>query len=502
MKQFLKKSSHKGKEMRFFRKRNLKVMDRALIGLSAIVGAGVYGTVTDLARDYNISRPFVYELKNKILSSVSETETSDDKQDTINFVNRIIMVMKLCCRSSVGGISEALKLLNLPNNSIGYISEYLNDKASFCAADLPVSLKPITVLADEIFICNMPVLVILDANSHLILCIELGKDRTGKTWHDCFQLLIRKGYVIKKVAKDLGTGLLKGANESGLISQADLFHLQKPFDALLGTLTSQTEKAIKAEEEALKVLNNRKSEAAELKAMEKYFNIMDKTAAVIDAFDNYDFLHKELHIAFNTFEHNGTFRNRDKVNGDAMAVIELMEEFFGNYDTTRKAISFLRNNIDGYFPFTDEVENILNYYCVHLPDFIIRNVCLAYQKNLKAIAVKDYSPGKKIKKEAEEHSIVALTATRNENEKKHAEELGKALSECIRSSSALEAKNSVIRRYADSSTNMITQKQLNLIAFYMNRKIAIRGKYKGASPIGRFSGSEEELSFLEQLMQK
>ena len=185
-----------------------------------------------------------------------------------------------------------------------------------------------------------------------------------------------------------------------------------------------------------------------------------------------------------------------------MVAIDLMEEFFGNYDTTRKAISFLRNNIDGYFPFTDEVESKLNFYRIYLPDFIIKNVCLAYQKNLKGIAVKDYSLGKKLKKEAEEHLTVALTATRNENEKQYAEELSKALNECIRSSSALEAKNSVIRRYADSSTNNITQKQLNLIAFYMNRKIAIRGKYKGASPIGRFSGVEEELSFLEQLMQK
>jgi len=487
--------------MRFFRRKDLKAIDRAVIGLSAIVGSGIYGTITDLASNYNISRPFVYELKSKILSSFSKPETSDAKQETINFANRMILVMKLCCRSSVGGISEALKLLNLPNNSIGYVSEFLNDKASFCIDDLPILLKPLTVLADEIFICNIPVLVILDASSHLILSIELGKDRTGTTWHNCFQSLRSKGYVIKKVAKDLGTGLLKGANESELISQADLFHLQKPFDTLLGSLTSQAERAIEAEEAALNVLNNRKSEAAEWKAMEKYFDIMDTTTTIIDAYDNYNFLHRELHIAFNTFENNGTFRNRDKVNGDAMAAVDLMEEFF-DYDITKKAISFLRNNIDGYFPFTDEVESILKFYRIYLPDFIIKNVCLAYQKNLKAIAIKDYSLGQKIKKEAEEHLTVALTATRNENEKKHAEDLVKALSECIRSSSALEAKNSVIRRYADSATNKITQKQLNLIAFYMNRKVAIRGKYKGASPIGRFTGIEEELSFLEQLMQK
>ena len=487
--------------MCFFRRKDLNAVDRAVIGLSAIAGAGIYGTIVDIANCYNVSRPFVYELKYKILATFDtiKTDKAIEKQENINLANKIILVMRLCCKSSIGGISEALKFLNLPNSSIGYISEFLNRKSGFLIDDLPVLLKPITVLADEIFVNGMPVLVILDAVSHLILCIELAEDRTGDTWNDCFSSLTNKGYVIKKVTKDLGTGLLKGANEAGLISQADLFHLQKPFDTLLGTLTSQAERAIEAEMKALNVLNNRKSETAELKAMEKYFTIMDKTATIIDA---YDFLHQELHIAFNTFEHDGTFRNRDKINGDAMAAIDLMEEFFGNYDTTRKAISFLRNNIDGYFPFTDEVENTLNVYRIYLPDFIIKNVCLAYQKNLKGIAVKDYSLGVKIKKEAEEHLTVALTATRNENEKRSAEELSKALNECIRSSSALEAKNSVIRRYADSSTNNITQKQLNLIAFYMNRKIAIRGKYKGASPISRFTGIEEELSFLDQLMQK
>lgn len=488
--------------MHFFRRKNLNAIDRAAIGLSAIVGAGVYGTITNIASNYDISRPFVYDLKSKVLSSFSETEKSDDKQTTIDFVNKIILVMKLCCKSSVGGISEALKLLNLPNNSIGYVSEFLNDKASFCVDDLPVSPVPVTVLADEIFICNMPVLVILDANSHLILCIELSKDRTGETWHNCFQSLINKGYAIKKVAKDLGTGLLKGTNASGLISQSDIFHLQKPFDALLGSLTARAEKAIVAEEAALHVLNNRKSEAAELKAMEKYFDIMDKTSAAIDAYDNYDFLHRELHVAFNTFECNGTFRDKDKVKGDAMAAMDLMEEFFGNYDTTRKAIAFLRNNIDGYFPFTDEVRGILKFYRDYLPEFIIKEVALAYQKNLKAIAIKDYSSGMQIKKEAEEHFAVALTAARNKDEKKQAEELAMALNKCIRSSSALEAKNSVIRKYADSATNKITQNQLNLIAFYMNRKVAIRGKHKGTSPIGRFTGSEEELSVLEQLIKK
>lgn len=490
--------------MSFFRRKDLCVIDRAVIGLSAIVGAGTYGTIVDIAASYNVSRPFVYELKNKIIVSLNTTanKEAEEKQMMINLTNQIILAVRLCCRSSVGGISEALKLLKLPNNSIGYVSQFLNNKASYLINDLPVLLKPITVLADEIFICGMPVLVIIDAVSHLILSIELAEDRTGDTWNDCFQSLSSKGYIIQKVTKDLGTGLLKGTNLSGLISQADLFHLQKPFDVLLGTLTSQADRAIESEEKALKILNNRKSDSAILKAMGKYFNIMDETASKIDAYDNYDFLHYELHLAFDTFNSDGTFRDRDKIYGDATAAIDLLEEFFGNYTVMKKSIAFLRNNIEGYFPFVYEVENILKFYSTRLPDFIIKNVCLAYQGNLKSIAVKNYQTGKKTANVAKEHMTIVLTATRNESEKYDAEKLATALSECSRSSSALEAKNSVIRKYADASTNQITQEHLNLIAFYMNRKVAIRGKYKGRSPLERFTGIKEKCSFLELLLRQ
>lgn len=121
---------------------------------------------------------------------------------------------------------------------------------------------------------------------------------------------------------------------------------------------------------------------------------------------------------------------------------------------------------------------------------------------MKSIAVKNYQTGKKTAHVAKEHMTIVLTATRNESEKYDAENLATALSECSRSSSALEAKNSVIRKYADASTNQITQEHLNLIAFYMNRKVAIRGKYKGRSPLERFTGIKEKCSFLELLLRQ
>ena len=260
-----------------------------------------------------------------------------------------------------------MKILELPHSSIGYISGFLNSKASFAVDDLPAPDRPVTVLADEIFACGHPILVILEAESHLILAIELADDRTGATWNSCFTALINKGYQIKKVAKDLGSGLAKGIDGLDIIAQADLFHLLMKFDPYLGSLEKQAIGAIEEENRVLDVLNNRKTENAELKAMERYFDIADNTAKKIDSYDNYEFLHRELHIAFNSFGNDGTFRDLDFFGGSPSAQINL--KYFFNFPNCKNEIFSFQ--ITGYRIFTSSNSNI---FCCSISGNVIFDV--------------------------------------------------------------------------------------------------------------------------------
>ena len=52
----------------------------------------------------------------------------------------------------------------------------------------------------------------------------------------------------------------------------------------------------------------------------------------------------------------------------------------------------------------------------------------------------------------------------------------------IRSSSPLEAVNSVIRSSLNSCRGQVTQEALKMLAFHITHKRATRGKYKGTSP--------------------
>ena len=488
--------------MKYLRNPDITLEDRTIIGLKSIQGNGVYGTVTNIAKQFNVSRPFIYTTKNTIINSLSlvQSPENDEKKEKIDLVNSLILTMRLSCKSSIEGISESLKLLNLPNNSFGYISEYLNSKSTCIIENLPVQKVAKTVMADEIFACNQPILVILDAHSHLILAIELANDRTGETWNKCFNTLISKGYEIKKVAKDMGTGLQKGIEGLDIIAQADLFHLLMKFDPPIGTYERKAFGSIEEEERTLKVFNNRKSEVAGIKAIEKHIDSVIEAEKRITCYDNFDYLHRELHEAFNPFNWNGTFRPEEIIRSDVFTVLDLMYEEFGDNKKVTDACDFLRKHIAQYTPYIKDVEKVLNTIYNKLPDYQVSEVCLSYLKNLKSIAVKHYWAAKKLKNEADGHLSLALDVSNTEYEKELVSVLLNRLNKCIRSSSPLEAKNSILRKYINSLSGQITQTHLNLISFYMNRKVSIRGKYKGFSPIERETGRKEEETFLDILL--
>ena len=487
--------------MSFFRRADISVMERALIGLRAIAGNGVYGVVTDIARRYGVSRTFVYELRHLIFNGLKADSPDAGANSTSDheLADNLILLMRLCCKSSIAGISEALKIIGLPHSSVGYISEFLNRKSALAVDELPVPDAPVTVLADEIFASGNPILVILEARSHAILAVELAENRSGESWRSCFESLTRKGYIVKKVAKDFGSGMTKGMSELGAVAQADLFHLLKNFDPYLGSLERAALSAIEGEDNALNVLWNRRSDGAIQKQFEKCVRLSGEAERKIRLYDDYDYLHKELHAAFNPFEKDGDFRDEERLWGDVSAILDLLSEVFGKNDGIMKAAAFLRKHFEEYLPYARELSELLREAGSILPEYLIREVCLNYQKGLKSVAVKDYGKSKKLEIEAESHLNTALLAAGDSGMAEKVSELREKLSCCVRSSSALEAKNSVIRQYLDSTSSQVTIQHLRLIAFHLNRKVSTRGKYKGFSPIERLSGVKYDSSILDAL---
>ena len=72
----------------------------------------------------------------------------------------------------------------------------------------------------------------------------------------------------------------------------------------------------------------------------------------------------------------------------------------------------------------------------------------------------------------------------------------------VQSSSLIEAINSIVRPYLNTSKNQVSQHLLNLIMFYHNHRRYLAGKRKGHTPVELLTGKIQEKDWLELLMER
>ena len=224
--------------MKFLRRPDLSDQTRLYMAIDAWLYRGEWGYLTEMAERYHVSRQFIYLLLWS-LTSLFKAPTplvKRNRSSTIVEVQRekLITALKLDGYCSIGDISRILKLLDIPGNSVGEVSQFLRNLGGSIDAPLPQVDKPIVILADEIFSGSKPVLVVMEAKSHAVLLAVIAQDRKGTTWQHQFEELQENGYPLDYMVSDQGSGLVNGASRAGLSQFPDLFHLMRPFDPFLG----------------------------------------------------------------------------------------------------------------------------------------------------------------------------------------------------------------------------------------------------------------------------
>lgn len=96
--------------MKFARRNDLSSYKRLHMALSMSCG-GKRGLVTEMAREYKVSRQFLYD--------------------------KLMLCMRLHGNSSTEGISRTLAALNWGPDSTGHISEFLHATAKSCSLEIP-----------------------------------------------------------------------------------------------------------------------------------------------------------------------------------------------------------------------------------------------------------------------------------------------------------------------------------------------------------------------------
>lgn len=485
--------------MKFIRRADLTVFIRLQLALTMqFRDPNRWGVVAELAREHNVSRQFLYNNKALLLQPFTEKRTPQSDL-SVEFVQKLILCMRLHGNSSIDGISKTLKEMGLGPASMGYVSQFLHNTAASCSLELPCKGDPVPILVDEIFINDRPVFVTMEALSHSVLDIALMPDRKAETWVNALRKLQNNGLEIEILVKDQGSSLKAAAQTLGLPERADLFHLLKPFDPYLPSLERHAYGAIEQEYERERIFGNRKSEKSLEKQFASYDSACEETRSAIRDSDNYDYLHQALHDAFNSFTAEGHLRTRTMAEGDIEAALNLIETEFPSHQKIVSAVKFMRKNMADFWSYFEQLEHIIHDHANLLPEHTLQAACLAWQLEKKAMAVKGASAKKELTRQSKAQLEYVLTGV-DEGLKTAIGTLFLALNANVRSSSPIEAINSIIRTYFNACRGQLTQESLTMLAFFLNHRIASRGKYKGSSPYERLSGIKDINSPIEQLL--
>ncbi len=208
-----------------------------------------------IAAYYRFSRTFLYQLlitANLHLEILFNDEKPLMGQDPLH-LERLILLLRLEGKCSLGSISVILQELGYSPNSVGHLSTFLQRYGSGLPSTLTMpSLKLVFYLSDEIFAINSPILVTIEAQSTAILKIEWASDRSEETWHTHFTQLENHQFVSLGLASDRGTGLVAGyqAAFEKALWVCDYFHEFRDLFKLLHQSERKAYASLGKEEEA------------------------------------------------------------------------------------------------------------------------------------------------------------------------------------------------------------------------------------------------------------
>jgi len=257
----------------YYRRPDISLAQRTQMALSLLGQEGEYGVVTPLAAAYDVSRTFLYHLRETARGALEmalaggvpgRPALSSAIEGDRNRLSRGIVTLATvgCC--SIEQTQRVLGELFDVSPSVGYISGVLQTVEQR-ATQVNMNLIPkteIALAADEIFDGDSPHLVLVEPHSLLIVELSRQDHRDSLTWGVTFLECAQKGVKIERVVSDGAQGLKKGIAEAdlGIAHQLDLFHTLFMALRVEKSLEREAYQAIKREAERFRVINSAKSE--------------------------------------------------------------------------------------------------------------------------------------------------------------------------------------------------------------------------------------------------
>src|SRR5262249_17828543 len=194
---------------------------RQALSIEAIAGVE---TISELAREHQVSRKFVYQqietaeqaLQHAFAPDAPRNEVLFQLPVTKKWIEQLVLGLVLTCHSSYRGVVELLgDLFDYPI-ALGTVSNIVHSAVPLAERmNLQYDLSDIVVGAhDEIFQAGDPVLVGVDVQSTFCYLLSLENQRDADTWGVRLLELVDRGFAPEATVADFATGLRAGHEEA------------------------------------------------------------------------------------------------------------------------------------------------------------------------------------------------------------------------------------------------------------------------------------------------
>lgn len=494
---------------RFTRRTDLTNGIRLTIAVNALLAKmnGVWGTITNLADKYHISRPFVYSLADTlkeagqfIFREAAEfVSASSPRQLAI----QVMLSLRLEAHSSINAISTVMNRFGHELSSTGSISQILSRIGKLLPTTISTEngiIQYLVFASDEIFSKAIPILVTVDPCSSAILRIELAGSRKAEDWKKHFECLYDNGVEAIYLVSDEGKGIRAGHAEtmSDVVRQSDTYHA---IAHQLGTWEDRLEKAaykaIGAEHECERKLDAAKSDQVQEKRLADCEKSAEVAKQAVTLYDDFSYLYRCVVGELNVFDSNGNLRDRQQAEEGVKVGLELIAEL--NHNEITEAVNKIKRTLPDLFHYFDVAKKVLGE-CKKLPidEESLKAYCVAWQWG-KAIRKAKKSERKKKAQEQERFCLEIAEGLHQQESGDIQKEIYSKLDKIVQSSALVECINSIIRPYLNTTKNHVTQELLNLIMYYHNHRRYCDGVRKGKTPMEILTGKEQAKDWISIL---
>ena len=479
-----------------------------------------YGRVSFISDRFNVSRKYVYTIVNKVKFVLSDPRkdpktceikllTSENEllKERVANLERIInekeKEQQEQSRTLRERINDFIILASVFVNSLRQIKKLVRQafgvkisKSTIQRRIDAVSSKAKNLMEkyfanaskeaalDEIFIGGQPLLTSVCPKSLAFLWGLLAKDRKASTW----EKFLKKSPDLKLAASDMGSGLVKGIEQASLVHQADLFHLKRLCNKVLASFEDYCYRLIKEEYKTQEKLEKKKSMGKYAhKEGHAYLKAKARAIKEIEKFDLAEStIKKDLYPAFEVLGTDGSIKTYHKAKACIDKYADILKGL--KFKKVKSIISYLKN--DSLLTFLRILETRLEKIEINnglvTKEEVINHITRSwYQEKTKntrkganpevrsrrrlILSAKDFLKEKVLQKSLEGYDKIKT-------------EVVNILNAILRSSSAVECVNSIIRPYQQIKKRF-SESFIYLVALYHNLHTFVKGsKRAGKSP--------------------